>query len=152
MTHPRFLPPFAAMCLAILLAGPALAQMPDGAVLVDAEEVEWTEIIPGVDFGAVYGTFTEEEHGKLVKFAPGLVSPMHTHTNAYHGVVIQGTVTNPYEGEESPAEMGPGTYWYVPGGAAHKTGCVSEEPCLFYTYGDEGWDIQVIEGDPAASR
>lgn len=152
MTDPRFLPSIAAIACAFLLAGPATAQTPDGAILLEVDDVEWTEIIPGVDFGAVYGEFTEEGHAKLVRFEPGLVSPLHTHTNAYHGVVVQGTVTNPYEGEDSPVEMGPGTYWYVPGGAAHKTGCVSEEPCLFYTHADEGWDIQVVEGDPAASR
>lgn len=33
----------------------------------------------------------------------------------------------------------------MPAGSVHKTGCVSEEPCLFYTHGDEKWDIQVVE-------
>lgn len=55
-------------------------------------------------------------------------------------------VRSPFHpGEDAPAEMGPGTYWHVPAGSVHKTGCVSEEPCLFYTHGDEKWDIQVLE-------
>lgn len=58
----------------------------------------------------------------------------------------KGIVTNPYAGEEGEVEMGPGSYWYVPGGASHVTACVSEEPCLFYTYADGAWDIEVVEG------
>lgn len=132
-----------------LLAAPASAQMPEGAALVHPDDVEWSEIAPGVDFGDVYGTFTEGAHGKIVRFEPGLVSPMHTHTHPYHGVVIQGIAVNPYDDEGEPVEMGPGTYWYVPGGAPHRTGCVSEEPCLLYTHGDTAWDIQMVE-EPAA--
>lgn len=151
MAHARAFSIFASILLAGMVAVPAQAQTSDDAVVLDVEEVEWTEIVPGVDFGAVYGAFTEEPHGKMVRFEPGMIAPMHTHTHAYHGVVVQGTVTNPYEGEDPPVEMGPGTYWYVPGGVAHKTGCVSEEPCLFYTHGDALWDIQLLEGEGAAT-
>lgn len=41
---------------------------------------------------------------------------------------------------------GEARYWYVPGGAPHVTACVSQEPCLFYTYADGAWDIEVVEG------
>ena len=136
---------------AVVLAGGVAATEapPEGAEARPVAEAEWTEIVPGVDFAPAYGVFTEEPHGKWVRFEPELVSPLHTHTHAYHGVVIRGTVINPYEGEEDPPEMGPGDYWYVPGGVAHKTGCVSEEPCLFYTHGDELWDIQLVEEEGA---
>lgn len=143
----------AALALVAGLALPAAAQTPEGAVEVPMAEVEWTEIVPGVDFGAVYGDMMAEAHGKLVRFDPGMVSPTHTHTHAYRGVVIRGAVINPYGDDGDPVEMGPGDYWYVPGGAPHRTGCVSEEPCLFWTYGDAAWDIQIVEeAPPAESR
>lgn len=126
-------------------AGAAAEAPPEDAVVVQVADAEWTEIVPGVDFAPAYGVFTEEAHGKWVRFQPGLASPLHTHSNAYHGVVIQGTVTNPYAGETDPPEMGPGTYWFVPAGAVHATACVSEVPCLFYTHGDALWDITVVE-------
>lgn len=133
--------------LAIALSVPALqAQEASGASLVAADEVEWTEIIPGVRFGAVYGQWDREAHGKLISFDPGVRTPMHVHSGAYHGVVIRGEVTNPYASDEEEVAMGPGTYWYVPGGAPHVTACVSEEPCLFYTHADGAWDIEVVEG------
>lgn len=152
MVHARAFLFFASIVFAGAVAAPVHAQTSDEAVVLEVEDVEWTEIVPGVDFGAVYGVFTEEPHGKMVRFEPGLVSPMHTHTHAYHGVVIEGTAINPYEGEDPPVEMGPGTYWYVPAGVPHKTGCVSEEPCLLYTHGDALWDIQIPEGEAEPSR
>ena len=152
MVRNRLFVTFAACALATTLVSPVLAQTSEDPVVLDVADVEWNEMFPGVDFGAVYGDFSQEAHAKMVQFAPGVVAPMHTHTHAYHGVVIHGTVINPYEGEDPPVEMGPGSYWYVPAGMPHKTGCVSEEPCLFYTHGDEKWDIELVEGEGADSR
>lgn len=78
----------------------------------------------------------------------GLASPTHTHTHDYYSIVISGTVTNPFEGEDHAPEMGPGDAWRVPGGAVHRIACVSEEPCLFHTHGDALWDLQLV-GKPA---
>jgi quercetin dioxygenase-like cupin family protein len=136
-------------CTLVLILGfaaSASAQAPAGAVVTFAESVEWTEMVPGVSFGPVYGDWTVGPHGKLVRFVPGFASDVHTHTHEYHGVVISGTITNPYPGEETPPRMGPGTYFFVPAGAPHTTTCVSEEPCLFYTHGDHLWDIQPYPG------
>lgn len=136
----------APILLLAALATPGFAQAPAGAVTRAPAGIEWTEIVPGVSFGALYGDWSAEAHGKLARFDPGLASPVHTHTHAYHGVVVSGTVSNPYPGEESPPEMGPGEYWFVPAGAAHVTSCVSTEPCLFYTHSDAAWDIELVEG------
>ncbi|HMB92188.1 MAG TPA: tetratricopeptide repeat protein [Rhodothermales bacterium] len=116
-----------------------------GAEMVHTADVEWTELIPGVAFAAVYGDWQADAHGKLVRFAPGAVAPLHTHTYPYRGVMLQGRLTNPYVGEDEPPEMGPSDAWFVPGGVPHSNTCVSEEPCLFYTYGDARWDIEVVE-------
>lgn len=112
--------------------------------LIAQADLEWVEIIPGVEFAAVYGDWAEGAHAKFARFAPGMVAPLHTHTHAYHGVVVQGEFTNPYPGEEDVV-MGPGDYWYVPAGMAHGNECVSDEPCVFFTYGDAPWDIEIVE-------
>lgn len=145
----RSLAPLALASGFVLLASEALAAQSeaDRIELVVPADVEWTEIVPGVEFGTLFGTWSEEAHGKLARFQPGVMSPMHTHGAGYHGVVISGTVVNPYEGEEDPPEMGPGSYWSTPAGAVHATGCVSEEPCLVYAHMNSAWDIEVVE-DP----
>ncbi len=136
----------AGLCVAVggLVVAPLGAQ-PEGTWVKPLEGITWQEIVPGVDFGAVYGDFSKEAHGKLARFAPGVASPPHVHTHAYWAVVIQGTVTNPFEGEEDPPEMGPGDSWHVPAGVEHVTACVSEEPCLLYAHMDDLWDITVVE-------
>ncbi|WP_236937532.1 cupin domain-containing protein [Flavobacterium columnare] len=56
---------------------------------------------------------------------------------------MSGTMINPI-GDEDPKNakrMGPGSYWYVPANQAHTTGCVSEEPCVFYSYQSAGFDF-----------
>lgn len=117
----------------------------DGAAaLVTQQDLAWVEIIPGVDFAAVYGDWAEGAHAKFARFAPGMVAPLHTHTHAYHGVVVHGELTNPYPGEEGVV-MRSGDYWYVPAGVAHSNECVSDEPCVFFTYGDALWDVEMVE-------
>lgn len=54
-------------------------------------------------------------------------------------------MTNPFEGEESPPRMGPGSYWYVPAGAVHATACVSDTPCQFYFHAESGFDFTPVE-------
>ena len=136
--------PLPVLFVALLLAAP-LATAQDGPAYVPYADVEWTEIVPGIDLAAVYGDWQAEPHGKLVRFAPGAAAPMHTHTHAYRGVLLQGRLTNPYAGEADPPVMGPGDAWYVPGGEPHSNACVSEEPCLFYTHGDAAWDLALVE-------
>ena len=99
----------------------AMTEQPAGVLSLG--NVEWTENLPGLSFGTA-----ETAHGRFARFEPGLMTPWHTHSGAYHGVVIAGTLTNPFQGEEDPPEMGPGDYWFVPGGANHTTNCVSDEP------------------------
>lgn len=112
--------------------------------LIAQEDLAWVEIVPGVDFAAIHGEWTEGAHAKFARFAPHLAVPVHRHTNAYHGVVVQGEVTNPYPGQDAVV-MRPGDYWHVPGGMEHSNACVSDEPCLIFTYGDALWDVEIVE-------
>jgi quercetin dioxygenase-like cupin family protein len=141
----RYWWPATALALATALAPEAMRAQPAEPIVVDMDGLEWVEIVPGVDFANVYGVFTETAHGKLARFDPGLTSPPHTHTGSYWGVVLRGTVTNPYQGAVDPPRMEVGDAWFVPGGVPHVTACVSEEPCLFYTHSDQAWDIEVVE-------
>lgn len=124
--------------------GQEVASEAGAAALITQQDLAWVEIIPGVDFAAVHGEWAEGAHAKFARFAPSMAAPLHTHTHAYHGVVVQGEFTNPYTGEQR-AVMRSGDYWYVAAGMAHSNECVSDEPCVFFTYGDALWDVEMVE-------
>jgi hypothetical protein len=109
------------------------------------DDLVWAEVIPGVAFATAYGDWQAERHGKFVRFDPGTSVALHTHTSAFHGVIVSGRLTNQYEGEGSPQAMGSGAHWYVPGGVPHINTCVSEEACLFYTHFDDALDVTFVE-------
>lgn len=113
--------------------------------MLTRRDLEWTQMIPGVAFAPAYGDWQSGRHGKFVRFEPGASAPLHTHSSPYNGIVLEGRLSNPYAGKVEPAEMKAGTHWYVPAAAEHGNTCVSEQPCLLYTYGDAAWDIAVVE-------
>ena len=94
--------------------------------------------------GSAWGKRMEGKHGTFGQFPGKASSPPHTHTGAYHGVVISGVMTNPFEGETNPKKMGPGSYWFVPAGMEHVTACVSDDPCLFYFHAEGGFDFTPV--------
>lgn len=134
----------AAAAAAILAAAaPALAETPDH---LTPTQLQWQTMIPGVGFAPAYGDWEKGAHGKYVRFDPGTVVPMHTHTNDYHGAMISGQMVNLYDGGQR-VDINSGDYWYVAATRPHGHECVSKEPCFFYTYGDALWDIQLVEAE-----
>jgi len=113
--------------------------------VLPASKRAFTEIAPFVKMAASHGDRASGAHGTFGIFRAGASSPPHTHTGAYHGVVISGTMTNPFGSEAKPPELGPGSYWYVPAGAEHVTSCISKEPCEFYFHAKDGFDFAPLE-------
>ena len=95
--------------------------------------------ITGVD---AYGDAVTGKHGTFMKFTPGFVSYLHTHTYDYYAVVIKGEMEN-YEVGVKPIKMSPGSYWYQQGKKAHTTVCLSKEPCLAFVVQSQKFDAQV---------
>lgn len=114
-------------------------------VAIDSERIAFEQIAPFVKMGGAWGNRATGPHGTFGEFPAGASSPQHTHTGAYHGVVVSGVMINPFDGESDPVEMGPGSYWYVPSGTPHVTACVSAEPCRFYFHADGAFDFTPIE-------
>ncbi|MEW7291604.1 DUF4437 domain-containing protein [Aquimarina sp. 2304DJ70-9] len=108
-------------------------------IFLTPEDLKWVTAFDGfpINFAMVSGNTFEGSHGTFAKFPGGsFITPPHTHANSYKAVVISGQIINPMEDEEpeDAKVMGPGSYWYVPANEVHTTGCVSEEPCIFYMY------------------
>ena len=106
-----------------------------------AESIGFVNIAPAIQFGSAWGNFGKTEHGTFGKFPPKFKKPFHTHSGAYHGVVIKGVMTNPFKGEKNSPQMKPGSYWYVPANSVHATACVSAEPCQFYFHAAGNFDF-----------
>ena len=113
----------------------------DSGQAVSADDIQFEQVAPFVKMGSAWGNRATGKHGTFGEFPAKASSPAHTHTGAYHGIVISGVMTNPFEGESNPVKMGPGSYWYVPAGMEHVTACVSDEPCRFYFHADSSFDF-----------
>jgi quercetin dioxygenase-like cupin family protein len=137
------------MTLPFLVAAAAISSMAPAqrSEALGRADLRWQEMVPGVSFAPVYGDWNKEGHGKFVRILHGTEVPLHIHNNDYHAVVVAGRMANLFEDGER-TEVGPGDYFYMGAGRPHAHNCISEEPCFFYTYGDESWDIELHGPQP----
>jgi hypothetical protein len=81
--------------------------------------------------GPAYGDLQNGRHGTFVRMPAGFKSPVHTHTEDYFAVVVEGVGSNhPVDAEAAPLPAG--SYWFQRGEEAHVTECLSETDCLFF--------------------
>ncbi len=97
----------------------------------------------------VWGDRSNGAHGTVGEFIPGGASPEHTHGYSYHGVVLSGTMVNPFLGQaiDEARPLQAGDYWFVPAGVEHVTACISAEPCTFYFHSEGLFDFVVTMGN-----
>ena len=83
--------------------------------------------------GPAYGNLGKGKHGTFIRMPAGFVSPLHTHTEDYFGIVLAGTGVNTQNGKND-VPLPPGSYWFQRGKEKHVTKCVSSTECLFFIY------------------
>src|SRR5712692_9093379 len=112
-------------------AGPS-----SGAVMKTPSDLKWVDVPDhkGAQQAVDSGATQKGANGSFAKFAAGTEIPLHTHTAGGRSVVISGTVLEGLEGQK-PKELGPGSYFFVPGDMKHTTGCKAGAECIIYT----GW-------------
>lgn len=136
--------------LALMLLSGCAAQAgsgfdPSKDVALPGWRLDFQALNPMIKMAAAYGDRSQGAHGTFGAFPPNFSTPFHTHSGAYHGVVVKGVMTNPFAGEENPPTMEPGSYWYVPAESVHATACVSNVPCAFYFHADQAFDFKPVE-------
>ena len=89
--------------------------------------------------GPAYGDLSKGHHGTFVRMPAHFVSPLHTHTSDYFGVVIQGVAVNTQPGN-ADVSLPVGSYWFQKGKEKHVTKCISDTPCLFFIYQGDKFD------------
>ncbi|MCP5082397.1 MAG: cupin domain-containing protein [Alphaproteobacteria bacterium] len=126
-----------------LFSGNALAGS-SGEVVLPKAELKFEHLNPAIQMAAAYGDRSKSAHGTFGKFPGKFITPFHTHSGAYHGVVLKGVMTNPFKGQSNPPKMEPGSYWHVPANSVHATACVSDTPCEFYFHAARGFDFHPV--------
>ena len=148
MTIANSLTPFTraiALCGCVLTAGTVTAAAEMAEKVLPAAELKYENINPAISMATAHGDRASGPHGTFGRFPASFTTPFHTHSGAYHGIVVKGVMTNPFKGESNPPKMEAGSYWHVPAGSVHATACVSDTPCEFYFYADKGFDFHPAE-------
>ena len=81
--------------------------------------------------GTAYGDMLHGHHGTFVRMPHGFVSRVHTHTEDYFAVVIEGVGANQAPGGKV-IPLPAGSYWFQRGEEPHVTQCLSQTDCLFF--------------------
>jgi anti-sigma factor ChrR (cupin superfamily) len=128
--------------LAVLCAAqPAPAQEPGSSqsLSIPAHQVKWIDL-GGPQLGTVWGDSGKGAHGSFLRLPKGFVSPAHTHTGEYYGVIVEGSVTNAEAGQQEVV-LGPGSYYFQKAKADHVTKCVGSTDCLIYISQSKAFDF-----------
>jgi quercetin dioxygenase-like cupin family protein len=141
--HAKLVSMVGAAALACSL-GVAQAQGKKEAVFVESAKADFKEIVPGVRKKVLWGKHDAGAYGAFTKFDPGLVNPLHTHTNEVRIVVLQGAyLYKPQKGGEQ--RVGAGSYISIPGGVVHVSGGDAKEGALFYEESTGKFDLRIVD-------
>jgi quercetin dioxygenase-like cupin family protein len=113
-----------------------------------AADVKWTDLdptgAPGVKIADVWGNHATGAYGALLKFPPGFVAPLHTHTNDIKIVVLSGTYMQTPEGKPE-VRLGPGSYAFQPGGNyKHISACDKASECELFIQSSGKFDLKPV--------
>ena len=131
--------------LLVVLAGGASAAGAVENTVVTAESRAFFLAADPIEFAVVSGDLQAGPQGTFGRFPANFETPNHVHSHGYRAVVISGEMTNPFEGETNPPVMTAGSFWSVAADAIHSTACVSDRPCEFFMFADEGFDFTPVE-------
>ena len=93
------------------------------------DDLAWVEGGPGLYFALVWGDWTKDDYGMIVKIEAGQAAPRHSHTSDYHGVTIQGNWVHTF-GENDDRTLTPGDYAFQSGKEDHGDRCEGPKDCL----------------------
>ena len=117
---------FMATVTSLVLANTASAQQ---HLSRSIDELVWVKGGPGLHFALLWGDWTKDDYGMVVKIEAGHAAPRHSHTFDYHGVTIQGNWVHTF-GENDDRILTPGSYAFQSGKEDHGDRCEGPEDCL----------------------
>jgi len=122
-------------------------------VMITPEELKWADVPapPGAPVNPagnaqvanVKGDAAKGAYSAFAKIPAGQMHPLHTHTSDTTAVVVSGTFTVTPEGG-AEKKLGPGSYFMVPGGMKHASGCAAGAPCVLFQMGPGKFDMKPV--------
>lgn len=115
---------------------PASPPVPRPMVVVPAEEARFQPMSArhpdGPRMAVLWGDPSSGPSAVLLEMKRG-AGPLHLHTADYHLVILEGTMKHwsADQSEEGARPLGPGSYWFQPGGHAHGDSCLSDR-CVMH--------------------
>ena len=146
-----------AFAVSFVLAAAVLAQdsstKASPPIFKPSGDLKWGDLnptgAPGVKIADVWGDHTKGGYGAFLKFPPGFLAPLHTHTSAIKIVVISGTYTQTPDGKPE-MRLGPGSYEFQPGGGyKHISGCDKASECLLFIESTGKFDLLPVAAPKA---
>jgi len=133
------------VALGLSIAAQAPAKAPAPPAFRTASQLKWVDVpdAKGVQEAVLWGDPAKGAHGSQNKFAAGIELPLHTHTGSMRGVVLSGTLVITPEGGKA-AELGPGSYFFEPGGMNHTTSCKAGADCVVYRHMSAAFDMKTV--------
>ena len=104
---------------------------PTQAVVRPASQIRWKDVpdIEGVKRGVIWGNPEKTAYGALEKMPASASLPSHWHSYDVSVVMLSGTLVIRLDGKP-PQELGPGSYYFLPGGLKHTKVCKAGEDCV----------------------
>lgn len=114
-------------------------------IVKSAAEAVFTPVpgIAGVSKSDLWGD-PKKRHGGLTKFAAGLSTPRHTHSQDVTVIVIAGTLVHT-SADGKAVNLGPGSYIFTPANVPHITACAAGAECEFYEEQPGEFDLKPVE-------
>jgi len=156
LAHIACLASFVVGCGATALA--AAGKEKPRMTLIATSEITFDDMFPGNPAGpkivTVSGDRQNGAHISIVKFPPGSVSPLHTHSNEAEGVVVSGVMSHWHEGETqaSAKALPAGSYFKEPAMLRHVTACAAGSECVAVIIQKSKWDGKPVEQPKTAPR
>ena len=130
-----------ALAFVVCAAGATYASSSDNAarktmVVVPYEGARFAPVSPrlpdGPRIAVLWGDPATGPSAVLLEMKKGPV-PLHIHTADYHLVVLEGVMKHWAEGQTESAapSLGPGSYWFQPGGQPHGDACLTDK-CVMH--------------------
>ena len=115
-------------------AAPSSSQMEVKSAQAMQYKVEYPDEASSPQISIVSGDVATTPISMFIRMKKSTL-PMHSHSADYQATVIRGTMKHWAKGESEAAapRLGPGSWWYQPGGQVHTDACLDNE-CLLYVH------------------
>ena len=134
-------------CAVLLAISTSVPARQPSTVVVPQADVKWADAgVKGVSVAAVDGDMKKGGSHFYLRYAAGLVTPLHHHSADHQVVTISGNLVLVVDGKEH--RLTPGSYFAFRGKAPHSARCEGSQDCVMFIDARGPWDVVVANKKP----